>query len=127
MIGIYNGAVQSGDQSGTLVSDDNKITMVLNSSQNQEDTQTIAIRATEAQYQTVGDVEISLVGTTASKWALSEDNSSWGEWGAKLTLTSPNIGNKNKLLYIKAKATEDEGAKNDISVNLRVSCTVGTI
>lgn len=127
MIGIYNGAVQSGDLSGSLVNDSNRITMVLNSSQNQEDTQTIAIRATEAQYQTVGDVEISLVGTTASKWALSEDGQSWGEWGAKLTLTNPNIGYRNKLLYIKAKATEDEGAKNDISVNLRVSCTVGTV
>lgn len=127
MIGIYNGAVTSGNQSGQLVGDSNKITMVLNSSQNQEDIQTIAIRTTEAQYVTVGDVEISLVGDKANMWCLSEDEVSWGNWGSKLTLSNPNIGNENKLLYIKAKSVSGEGAMTDLSTSLRVSATIGTV
>lgn len=126
MIGLYNGSVQAGDQSGVLIDSANKLTLVLNSSLQEEKEATIAIRTIEAQHKTVGSTTLAFEGTNADKWAFSKDNIIWGEYGAPLVLDA-EINNKNTLLYTKAKAVSGENAQTDTSVQIKVTATIGTV
>ena len=126
MIGLYNGSVESGNQSGALVSSSNRVTFVLNSSLNEEKEQTLAIRTLEANHKTVGETVVSLEGSSKAKWALSLDGEIWGNYGESITITE-EIRNANKLIYVKAKAVEGEGAATDVSVSIKITATIGTI
>ena len=125
MITLYNkgSASDSGNKNGMEVSESNKVSFILNSSENQEDTQALAIRC-ETGFKTVSPVIISLENTSREKWAFSKDGQAWGEWGASLTLED-EIVDTNTIIYVKAKATQDEGAKIDTSCEIRIQTTIG--
>jgi hypothetical protein len=68
---------------------------------------------------------ITPVGTNADKWALSADGTTWGAYGAALTL--PNgINDKNTLFYAKAHAAVGENPATDISVEFNAVCNTIT-
>lgn len=127
MIKLYNGvtADDNGTTNGREVTESNKITFVLNSSENAEDVQAIAIR-TDENYKTVGDVIIGLNGNSKKYWALSLDNQSFGAYGESITL-SEEIRPANRILYIKAKSEEGEGARIDNGCEVTVQCTIAAI
>lgn len=128
MIGLYNGvsASDAGNKKGNLVSASNRVTFILNSTLQEEKTQVLAIRTIEDNHKTVGDVVLALEGANKDKWALSLDGDVWGDYGQSLTI-SEEIRNANKIIHIKAKATEGEGASTDISTNIKITATIGTI
>ena len=126
MIGLYNGSVEVGNQSGALVSSSNRVTFVLNSSLNEEKEQVLAIRTLEENHKTVGETVVALEGASKAKWALSLDGETWGNYGESITITE-EIRNANKLIYVKAKAVEGEGAATDVSVSIKITATIGTI
>ena len=126
MIGLYNGSVEVGNQSGALVSSSNRVTFVLNSSLNEEKEQVLAIRTLEENHKTVGETVVALEGSSKAKWALSLDGETWGNYGESITITE-EIRNANKLIYVKAKAVEGEGAATDVSVSIKITATIGTI
>ena len=125
MIKLYNKVSNSdgGNKNGTEVNEGNKVSFILNSSENQEDTQPLGIRCDDG-FKTVSPVIISLENTSREKWALSKDGQAWGEWGASLTLED-EISDVNTIIYIKAKATQAEGAKIDTSCEIRIQTTIG--
>ena len=126
MIGLYNGSVEVGNQSGALVSSSNRVTFVLNSSLNEEKEQVLAIRTLEENHKTVGETVVALEGASKAKWALSLDGETWGNYGESITIAE-EIRNANKLIYVKAKAVEGEGAATDVSVSIKITATIGTI
>lgn len=109
MIYMYlNGT--KGEENGTKVSEGgsftNAIKATLNASQNQiSEPIEIQLRCDEG-YETIGNVIISLTGNTSNKACLSADGSEWLEWGQPLTLTDPNITNRNLPIFIRLKATD---------------------
>lgn len=127
MIYMYLNGTKN-EQNGTKVSEGgtftNAIKATLNASQNQiSDPIEVQIRCDE-NYSTVGDVTITITGTTANKVCLSKDNSQWGEWGAALTLSDANIGDRNVPIFVKLKATDDESAHKDTQAKLRLEATI---
>lgn len=127
---VYKDNPTNGGTNGTQVSEGtglSPISVTLNATQNEESSPiTLAIRC-ESGYTTTGSTVISLTGTTANKWALSTDSTTWQEYGASLTIASA-IGATNKLFYIKAKATSDEiNPANDTSVDLHIEATVAAV
>lgn len=128
MIGLYNGVTASdaGKQTGNLISSSNKLTLVLNSSLQEEKETPIAIRTIEANHKTVGSTTLAFEGTNKDKWAFSTDNSRWGEYGSPLVLEG-EITNSNQIIYVKAKAVEGEPAQTDVSVQIKVTATIGTV
>lgn len=128
MIGLYNGvtSTDAGKQTGNLISSSNKLTMVLNSSLQEEKETAIAIRTIEENHKTVGSTVLAFEGTNANKWAFSKDNIQWGEYGSPLTLEG-EIRNSNQIIYVKAKATEGEPAQTDTSVQIKITATIGTV
>lgn len=125
MIKLYNGvtADDRGTTNGREVTESNKITFVLNSSENQEDVQALAIRCDEG-YKTVSEITLELDGNSKRFWALSLDNQSFANWGESIVL-SEEVLDTNRIIYIKAKAEEGEGAKIDTSCTVRLTCTIG--
>lgn len=124
------GILNEGDGSGILISENTEIEPLtifnLNASIAEvSEPYLIAIR-TEIGYRTVGNTEITFSGANANKWQISTDGITYGEWGEGITIADV-ILSYNKLLYIKAKATADEGPSNDISVNINVSTEIGQI
>lgn len=128
MIGLYNGVTASdaGKTTGNLINTNNKLTLVLNSSLQEEKETAIAIRTIEANHKTVGSTTLAFEGTNADKWAFSKDNSQWGEYGSPLVLEG-EITNSNQIIYVKAKAVEGEPAQSDVSTLIKVSSTIGTV
>ena len=117
------GILNNGDESGDKVSEetgDNPITIFnLNASLDEVSTgYPIALRCDE-NFQTSGDAVLEFEGETSEKWSLSKDNSTWTEWGEGLVYTEI-IGDKNKLLYVRARATNDEAPQNDESVSIKL-------
>lgn len=125
MIKLYNKVSESdiGNKNGTEVNEGNRVSFILNSSENQEDTQPLAIRC-DTGFKTVSPVIISLQNSSKEKWALSKDNISWAEYGESLTIED-EIVDTNTIIFIKAKATQDEGAKIDTSCEIRIQTTIG--
>ena len=125
MIKLYNGVTQddAGNTAGKEITESNKITFILNSSENQEDVQALAVRCDEG-YKTVSDIVISLEGDSKRFWALSLDNQSFAEYGESITL-SEEVSGSNRIIYIKAKAENGEGAKVDTACTVRLTCTIG--
>ena len=120
-----------GEEDGTKVSEGgsftNAIKATLNASQNQiSEAIEVQLRCDE-DYGTVGNVIISLTGSTAHKACLSADGSEWLEWGQALTLVDPNITNKNFPIYIRLKATDDESAHKDTQIKARLEATIQSI
>ena len=121
-----------GEEDGTKVSEGgsftNAIKATLNASQNQiSEAIEVQLRCDE-DYGTVGNVVVSLTGSTAHKACLStNDGSEWLEWGQALTLFDPNITNKNFPIYIRLKATDDESAHKDTQIKARLEATIQSI
>ena len=128
MIGLYNGVTASdaGKKTGNLISTSNKLTLVLNSSLQEEKETPIAIRTIEENHKTVGETLLQFEGANSDKWAFSLDGESFLGWGLPMTITE-EIRNANKIIYVKAKAVEGEPAQSDISTLIKVSSTIGTV
>lgn len=127
---MYMGNPTVGGTNGTMVSEGNGSNPVtvgpLNASTNEVSaSQKLALRC-ESGYETVGDTTITPTGTTAAKWALSSNGSSWTGYGAPLTVTS-KIGATNIIFYARARATSDESAVNDASVDLKVDAVLAAV
>lgn len=128
MIGLYNGVTSndSGKLTGNLINSSNKLTMVLNSSLQEEKEVAIAIRTIEENHKTVGSTTLAFEGSNADKWAFSTDGTQFGAYGSPLTIDE-EIRNSNKIIYVKARAVEGENAQTDISTLIKVTATIGTV
>lgn len=131
LIHMYSGTVTAGGTNGTQISEgdeSNPLTIgPLNASENEEsDPVKVALRCNSG-YATSGNTVITPQGTTATKWALAQDNSgtagTFGTYGAALTISS-SIGATNKLFWVKAKTIDTETPVNDVSVNLNVQTLI---
>ena len=106
------------------------ITVTLNATNNEESTPIKLALRCDSDYQTSGNITLSLVGTTQAKWALAPDNAgsagTFGAYGANLVITTV-VGATNVLFWAKAKATSDEAPQNDTSVDIQVSATIEAV
>lgn len=82
----------------------------------------LAIRC-DTGYVTAANIVITPTGTDAAMWALSADGTTWGAYGAALTITSV-INTTNTLFYARAKAASTENPHTDTTVSLVVTCAV---
>lgn len=128
-IHLYKDNPTAGGTNGTLVSEgdgSSPVTVTLNATNNEESSAiTLALRC-ESGYQTVGNTTITPTGTTASKWALSSNGTTWSDYGSALII-STTIGATNTLIYAKAKASSDETPMNDTSVDFQIQATIGAV
>lgn len=130
-IHMYQGNPTAGGSDGTQISEGTgtaPISFTLNASNNQvSNPMTVALRC-DANYQTTSGVNTTVTptGTTAAKWRLSLDGTTWGAWGSALTITT-QITAVNTLLYVEAEATSDEAPQNDKSVTLNVQAQVEAV
>lgn len=125
-INLYKGNPTSGGTDGTIISLSGAMTspieFALDATQEQSKSMTVALRC-ESGYSTAGTTTISFIGTTAAKWSVSSDNSTWSN-----TLAIENaIGSTNTLFYVKATSSSDEAPGNDTSVMLTVEATITTV
>lgn len=120
-----------GEEDGTKVSEGgsftNAIKATLNASQNQISEPIEVQLRCDKDYSTIGNVTISLTGSTSNKACLSADSVEWLEWGQPLTLVDPNITNRNVPIYIRLKATDDESAHKDTQIKARLEATIQSI
>lgn len=130
-IHLYMNNPTAGGTDGIMVSEgtgDNPITIgPLDASEGEESAPVkLAVRC-EPGYKTSGTVTIQPVGTSASKWALAPDsNGSPGtflDYGQAMTITDV-IGSTNYILWVKARATNDEPPQNDTSVDIQIRATI---
>lgn len=128
-IHLYKDNPTASGTNGTLVSEGNglsPVSVTLNATSNEESSPiTLALRC-EAGYETSGNTTITPTGTTASKWALSLDGTTWENYGSTLTISSV-ISSVNKLFYAKANSDSSETPVNDSSVNFQIQATIGAI
>lgn len=132
-IHVYQGNPTAGGTNGTQVSEGTgtaPVSVSLNASNNEESAPIKLALRCDAGYQTNGNITITPVGTTASKWALAPDNAgsagTFGAYGASLTVSSV-VGAANVIFWAKAKATSDETPQNDVSVDFQVQATIEAV
>jgi hypothetical protein len=82
--------------------------------------QTLAIR-TDSGYLTGAVTTLTSSGTNAADVALSADGTTWGAYGAVLTLAS-GIAAVNTLFYAKTKAVAGENPQNDTTIKIKFDC-----
>ena len=120
---VYKNNPTAGGTDGSLVSEGTGLnpitTNALNATMNEESAVIKLALRCEAGYTTSGDITITPMGTTSSKWALSADGTTWGAYGAVLTITTV-IGVVNTIIYCKAKAVSGESVVNDSTVTLQL-------
>lgn len=88
-----------------------------------------AIRCDDG-YQTVGDWEISFVGTTNARWSIAngvqyatEDAAEYASYNSSLTSTE-TVTNKNHVVWLRAETDGVEQAQVDTSVKIRLYARV---
>lgn len=128
MIGLYNNvtANDANKVTGDLIGAGNKLTVVLNSSLQEVKDTPIAIRTIDSNHKTVGSTTLAFEGSNADKWAFSKDGTDFLGWGAPLTIES-EIRNSNQIIYCRTRSLENENAQTDISTQIKVTATIGTI
>lgn len=128
-IHVYMNNPTKGGTDGTQISEGdglNPLTVgpLLATNNQESDPIKIALRC-EPGYVTTGPVTVKTVGPTAAKWAFALDSGNgttpgtFGAYGDPLTINDP-IGATNYVIWVKAKATSDEGPVNDVSVDIQV-------
>lgn len=130
-IHVYMNNPTADGTDGVLVSEgteQNPITVgPLNATENEESAPIKLALRCDAGYKTSGTVTIKPVGETADKWALAPDDGgvpgTWTDWGGQLEIAD-EIGSANYIFWIKARATSDEGPKNDATVDLQVQAMI---
>ncbi len=121
-IHLYKGTVTSGGTDGALCSEGDmssplSTANILNTGA-ESGVITAALRC-DSGYAT----STSTVLTPSSdKWALSADGTTWGAWGAALTITSI-ITAVNTLIYVKAKSAPGESPIADTSAKITITTT----
>lgn len=116
---IYKDNPTAGAADGTLVSEDNANTSLINSDEVRADLNAesnpikLAVRF-ETGWQAGGDTTVT-IAPPSDKWALApDDNGSagvWQEYGTNLILTG--VTDVNSIFWAKAKAVDTEDAGND--------------
>ncbi len=132
-IHVYENNPTAGGTDGTLVSEGTSatpITISLDATSNQVSAPIkLAVRC-DSGFQANSGVTISLVGTTAAKWAMAPDSGGvagiFGAYGAPLTISSV-IGTTNVIFWAEAKATSDEIPQNDISVKFQGQAQISAV
>lgn len=123
----YKSSPTAGGTDGSQVSEGTELnpitTTALNATANEESAAIKLALRCDAGYNTTGSTTITPTGTSAAKWALSLDGTTWGAYGAVLTIATV-IGVVNTVFYCKAKAVSGEGPANDISVDFAVVSSV---
>lgn len=133
-IHMYMGSPTAGGTNGTQVSEGTGTTPIttgnLNASTNEEGAAIKLALRCDTGYNTYGNTTVTPTGTSASKWALANDNSgsagTFGAYGAALTISSI-INTTNTIFWAKAKATSDETPSNDTTVDLVVNTTIQAV
>ena len=129
-IHLYKNNPTAGGVDGSPVSEGTELdpitTKGLNPVINEESMPIKAALRCEAGYNTSGDVTVTPIGASASKWALSLDGITWGLYGTVLTINSV-VGVVNTIIYAKAKAVSGELPTNDVSVVLQIAGNVATV
>jgi len=128
------GSPTAGGTNGTQVSEGTGTTPIttgnLNASTNEEGAAIKLALRCDTGYNTYGNTTVTPTGTSASKWALANDNSgsagTFGAYGAALTISSI-INTTNTIFWAKAKATSDETPSNDTTVDLVVNTTIQAV
>lgn len=124
---VYKNNPTAGGTDGSQVSEGTELnpiaTSALNATNNEESAAIKLALRCDTGYNTSGNTTITPVGTSASKWALSIDGTTWGAYGAALTISTV-IGVVNTIFYCKAKAASGESPANDVSVDLQISGNV---
>ena len=120
---IYMGNPTAGGTDGTVVSLDgvqsSPVAFTLDATRNESGTQTLALRCASG-YKTSGNTTITFSGTTAAKWKVSADGTTW----ADSIVIASEIAETNTLFYVKATSSDDEEPANDISVLVDVTAIV---
>ena len=126
-INAYINNPTAGGTDGTAVSTDGAFTapisFVLDASQNESQTQKLALR-TEQGYITTGEVVISDQNDTNDRVKLS-----WTENGtfADSISTANSISSVNTIFYVKASSADTENPQTDRSVSLKVKCAIASV
>ena len=107
MIGLYNHVTKedAGKKTGDLITSSNKLSFILNSSNNEEGTQVCAIRMLDDNHKSIGDVTLSFEGTSKDKWAFGLTEEEFGNYGEPLVINE-ELRAANKIIYVKARAIE---------------------
>ena len=124
---IYTNNPTTGKTDGTEASAGtglSPITVSLDASKEESQAVKCAIRC-DAGYKIDGDVEVSLIGTSAVKWKLAKDvdyadstaalkNAAWAD-----TLLLPAVAASNVVFWAKGMSTKDESPQKDTSVSIQ--------
>lgn len=126
-INVYKNNPTEGGTDGTAVSTDGlftaPISFVLDASQNESQTQKLAIR-TEEGYITSGTTTISDNNDNNDRLKLS-----WTENGtfADSISTANSISSVNTIFYAKATSADTEIPQTDRSANFKVDCVIASV
>lgn len=119
-IKLYNGAVESGNTTGTEITNENPLFMETNTN-GTEAVQNIAVRCLEG-YECYGDLTLSFNDTENKKYWAFEVNGVKGEWGAPVTMSG--VTAVNSLVKVYAKAGSDEEPTTDESVIINIDAVI---
>ncbi|WP_378955373.1 hypothetical protein [Pelosinus sp. sgz500959] len=124
---VYKNNPTEGGVDGSQVSEGTELnpitTSALNGTNNEESASIKLALRCDTGYNTSGNTTVAPMGASASKWTLSIDGTTWGAYGAALTISTV-IGVINTVFYCKAKAVSGESPANDVSVDLQISGNV---
>ena len=126
-INVYKNNPTAGAKDGTAVSTGGEFTspisFILDASQNESQTLTLAIR-TESGYSTAGTTTIQDVNDTNDRLKLS-----WTENGTYTDSisTSDPITDTNTLFYARASSDDSENPQTDRTASFKVSCMIAAV
>lgn len=126
-INVYKNNPTAGGTDGTAVSTDGiftaPISFVLDASQNESQTQKLAIRTKEG-YITSGTTTISDNNDTNDRLKLS-----WTENGtfADSISTANSISSVNTIFYAQASSANTENPQTDRSASFKVDCVIASV
>ena len=121
-LNAYMGSPTADGTDGTIISTGDMtapLSFVLDASQNETKTATLALRAGSG-YETTGDTTVAITNDTNSRWQLSLDGTAWSD----TIIISSTIDDTNFLFYVKASSSSTENPGNDTSVKINVSTKI---
>ena len=116
---IYINNPTASAKDGTVISSNNPLKVTLNSTQSESAVVKCAVRCDEG-YKIDSDCTVSFIGSTADKWQLSSDGTTWQD-----EISLANITDVNKIFYVKASSA-GESPQDDTSVTIQAVGVVST-
>lgn len=128
-VGLFNDSPTSGGVNGTLVSASNPIEdgpLLADGAAVLGEPVKLAVRVLNSGYYRPGSTTLTLVGATATAWALAPDNAgapgTWEDWGDPLSIAGP-LENENVVFWIRPRSLASEDVTTtteDVGVLLQV-------